>query len=46
MAGVIAVVLALVVYELALTTYGAGIPRELDEPADGEAAGDEEEPAA
>ena len=40
-------VLALIVYELALTTYGAGIPRELDEPADGEAAGgDEEEPAA
>jgi hypothetical protein len=31
-AGVIAVVLALIVYELALTTYGAGIPRELDEP--------------
>jgi hypothetical protein len=45
-AGVIAVVLALVVYELALTAYGAGIPRELDEPAAGEAAEDEEEPAA
>ena len=38
-AGVTAVVLALIVYELALTTYGAGIPRELDEPGDGEAAG-------
>jgi hypothetical protein len=46
-AGVIAVVLALIVYELALTTYGVGIPRELDEPNDGEAAGgDDEEPAA
>jgi hypothetical protein len=46
-AGVIAVVLALIVYELALTTYGAGIPRELDEPGDGEAAGDDQEqPAA
>jgi hypothetical protein len=45
-AGVTAVVLALVVYELALTTYGAGIPRELDEPADDEAAGGEEHPAA
>ena len=46
-AGVIAVVLALVVYELALTTYGAGIPRELDEPGDAEAdGGDEEAPAA
>ena len=43
-AGVIAVVLALVVYELALTTYGAGIPRELDEPADGKRR-DPERPA-
>lgn len=45
-AGVTAVVLALIAYELALITYGAGSPRELDEPADGAAAGDEEEPAA
>ncbi len=47
LAGVVVVVLALVVYELALTTYGAGVPRELDEPAPDETAdGSSEEPAA
>ncbi len=45
-AGVTAIVLALIIYELALTTYRAGIPRELDRPAEGEAAGDKKEPAA
>jgi len=46
LAGVVVVVLALVVYELALTTYGAGVPRELDEPApDGTADADPEESA-
>ena len=34
-AGVTVVVLALVVYELALTTYGAGAPRELQAPEGG-----------
>ncbi len=37
-AGVVIVVLALAAYELALTTYGAGVPRELDEPAPDETA--------
>lgn len=54
-AGVLVVVLALVVYELALTTYGVGVPRALDEPddattggpAEGDpAGGDAESPAA
>ncbi len=54
-AGVLVVVLALVVYELALTTYGVGIPRALEEPEDGTtggpaqgdpAGGDAESPAA
>lgn len=49
--GVVVVVLALVVYELALTTYGAGVPRELDAPAADEVAeeaadGDPEESGA
>ena len=44
---VIAVVLALVVYELALATYAAGIPRGPDAAGEEEAAGrDTEEPAA
>lgn len=47
LAGVVVVVLALVVYELALTTYGAGVPSELDDPAPDEAADrGSEEPTA
>ena len=47
LAGVVVVVLALVVYELALTTYGAGVPRELDDPAPDETTdGSPEKPAA
>jgi hypothetical protein len=44
--GVLVVVLALIVYELALTTYAAGIPREIDAAAGGREAEDTEDPAA
>jgi CheY-like chemotaxis protein len=44
-AGVAIVVLGLVIYELALTTYGVGVPRELDQPSPDATADGGEKPA-